>query len=169
MRHVWLVPLIGLIAGLPSCTSKPRGANQPNVVASSDFVPIKNSAENAVTPGAIPSSSFQELDNSGVTGRNILISPNMPMQGLIALAKRLHKEDPTSTISIYDDDRDFARIKDAVAGKGPKPTREMEDWLVKHDIGEIVRWQGNGGRKWSLVSGMSARYGEWESVIAALE
>jgi len=88
---------------------------------------------------------------------------------LIALAQRLHKENPTTFISFYDDDHNFARIEDALAGKGPKPNRAMEAWLVQHGIAMIVKWAIPASTKWQLVGGYSGKYGEWESVIAVLE
>lgn len=100
--------------------------------------------------------SYRKDRGRGDLWRNIVVSPKIKRDALVALARQLHKDDPQGRIRIFTDDKQFVEFMERDINYPDPAYTYPEKWANKHYIGMINRMFGRGGGRWVLTSTSSA-------------
>lgn len=105
---------------------------------------------------------------SGQKWRAVVVKHGTTKEELIALARRLHKEDRASNVRFFDDDAqyDAFRLHDE---NYPNPNfPSPEKWVRSHYLAHLFAFKGN-GNKWELWNQFASRLLGEDELIAVIE
>ena len=149
---------------LSSCNSPPHDpAMLPAEKSSTEKMPTALLRQTAREPTATPTSVRPSKEIAGVkiyelesyskgerNWRSLVIPRNLQRDALIALARALHRSDPTSSFRFFTDDSQYEQFKLWDQSYPDARYSSPESWTRKHYIAMVNKMLVGGGAQWQL-------------------